>query len=242
MGPLVFPKDRVVSCFGAETSPDASRKRLWSGLNLLVIGPPGCGKVSLISVLSRAFDPSLQQTLFDLETERETQDLTLDHFAAQFRRYRTRSAKSRAEGLIFRHLHRLSADQLGRLLRICTEDAGWSDDSVVTPPPTLYATCYENQSWDRGLREEIEKVFPCQVHLTGLSAMKKDVGRFVLDVVSELNDRHGKRITEVESGVLDAVQRRAAWRTSLHELRSVIERAYFREDSERLSIRSIEAV
>jgi hypothetical protein len=222
MGPLVFPKDRVVNSIGPDDQQDGCRKRLWSGLNLLVVGPPGSGKMSLISVLGRALEPGIRLTLFDLEAEPEVQTLTLDHFAAQFRPQRTRAQRS--DGLILRHLHRLS-----------------DRDAIESAPPVLYATCHEQTNWDKDLRADLETVFPCQVHLAGMSALRKDLSRFVLDVLAELNQRHGKRITEVESTVLDALHRRMDWRSGLHELRNMVERAYFREDTERLSARSIEA-
>jgi hypothetical protein len=240
MGPLVFPKDRVANSVGPDDQQKTFQKRLWSGLNLLVVGPPGCGKLSLISVLSRALDPGVPLTLFDLEAEPEVQTQTLDHFATQFQRFR--AGAKRCEGLILRHLHRLSPSKFRRFLEICSDEKGWNAESTECAPPTLYATCHENADWDERLRAEFETVFPCQIHLAGIPALRKDVSRFVLDVLSELNQRHGKRITEVESGVFDAVQRHAAWRSSLHELRNVVERAYFREDSERLSARSIEAI
>ena len=239
MGPLVFPKDRVVKSFGTCDRQETSQKRLWSGLNLLVVGPPGCGKLSLVSVLGRALDPGIQLTLFDLEAEPEAQALTLDRFASQFRRQRT--GAERSEGLILRHLHRLSLAEIRRLLEICSDENSWDSESIVSAPPTLYATCHENTNWDERLRADFETVFPCQVHLSGMPTLRKDISRFVLDVLSELNQRHGKRITEVESGVLEAVQRRAAaWGSSLHELRNIVERAYFREDTGRLSASSIE--
>lgn len=241
MGPLVYPKDRVIKSLNASAPQDHSKKRLWSGLNLLVVGPHGCGKMSLISALSRALNPSVHLTLFDFEAEQDTQDETLKHFASQSRRRREAGAESSAEGLIFRHLHRLSPDRLQLFLRICRLDNEGDNGSLDIPPPTLYATCFEAPGWDEASRRDFANLFPCQVHLAGMPVMRKDVGRFVLDVVSELNDRHGPRITEVESAVLDLVQRRAAWSTSLHELRSVLERAYFREDSGRLSLRSIDA-
>ena len=239
MGPLVFPKDRVVNSIGPDDQQDGFRKRLWSGLNLLVVGPPGCGKMSLISVLGRALEPGIQLTLFDLEAEPEVQTLTLDHFAAQFRPRHTHAQRS--DGLILRHLHRLSPSRLNRFLEICSDERGWDHDAIESAPPILYATCHEQTNWDQGLRADLETVFPCQVHLAGMSALRKDLSRFVLDVLAELNQRHGKRITEVESTVLDAMQRRVDWRSGLHEVRNMVERAYFREDTERLSARSIEA-
>jgi hypothetical protein len=195
--------------------------------------------LSLISVFGRALDPEIQMTLFDFEAEPEIQELTLDHFAGQFGR--RRSNGERSEGLILRHLHRLSASQLRRLLEICSDEKAWDCDSGDQALPTLYGTCHEGTSWDQRLRDDFETVFHCQIHLTGLPTLRKDVSRFVLDVLSELNQRHGNRITEVESGVLDAVLRHADWRSSLHELRSIVERAYFRENTKRLSANSIEA-
>jgi energy-coupling factor transporter ATP-binding protein EcfA2 len=238
MGPLVFSKDRVVNSIGADDQQERFRKRLWSGLNLLVIGPPGCGKLSFVSVLGRALHPGIQLTLFDLEAEPEIQTLTVEHFAAQFRRSRERGKRS--EGLILRHLHRLSPSMLRRFLGVCSDEGEWDGDSQEFSLPALYATCHESTNWDKRLRSDFERVFPCQIHLGGPPTLRKDVRRFVLDVLGELNERHGTRITEVESGVLDAVQRQAGWRSSLHELRNIVERAYFREDTKRLSARSIE--
>lgn len=237
MGPLVFPRDRAVSTTKSDDQQERFRTRLWSGLNLLVVGPPGCGKLSFISVLGRGLRPGGRLTLFDLEAEPEIQALTLDHFAGEF--HRTRSRHERPEGLILRHLHRLPRAMLKRFFEICTDENGWNWDSTKSMPPTLYATCHQDAKWDPRMRADFERVFPCQIHLGGLPTLKKDVRRFVLDVLAELNERHGTRITEVEAGVLEAVREHADWRSSLHELRNIVERAYFREDTKRLSTRSI---
>lgn len=238
MGPLVFSKDREVNSVGPNDQQVRFRKQLWSGLNLLVVGPPGCGKLSYVSVLGRALHPGIQLTLFDLEAEPDIQALTLDHFAAQFRR--VRPPDERSEGLILRHLHRLSPSMLKRFFAVCSDEEAGEWDSTESAPPTLYATCHESTNWDTRFRPAFERVFPCQVHFGGPPTLRKDVRRFVLDVLAELNERHGTRITEVETGVLDTVQRQAAWRSSLHELRNIVERAYFREGTKRLSARSLE--
>jgi len=236
MGPLVFSKDRVVNSIGLGDQQIKYRKRLWSGLNLLVVGPPGCGKLSLLSVVARGLHPSGKMTVFDLEAEREIQQLTLDHFATEFHRARK---PRESESLVLRHLHRLSPAMLRKFLTICTDEEGWRWDSTESLPPTLYATCYESAKWNSRMRVGFQRVFPCQMHLGGVPSQKKDVRRFVLDVLAELNERHGKRITEVESDVLEAVQHHADWRSNLHVLRNIVERAYFREDSGRLSVRSL---
>lgn len=237
MGPLVFTKDRVADSVGPSDRRVRFRKQLWSGLNLLVVGPPGCGKLSYISVLGRALHPGIQLTLFDLEAEAEIQALTLDHFATRFRRILP--PPERSEALILRHLHRLSPSMVKRFFEICSEmEEEWG--STDSAPPTLYATCHESTQWDKSLRSDFDRVFPCQVHFGGVPTLRKDVRRFVLDVLVELNERHGTRITEVESGVLDAVRWQASRQASLHELRNIVERAYFREGTKRLSTRSIE--
>jgi len=227
----------MVNSIGPDDQQQNLRHRLWSGLNLLIVGPPGCGKLSFISVIGRGLRPDRRLTLFDLEAEPEIRRLTLDHFAAEFRR--TRDRHERYDGLILRHLHRLSPAMLRRFFEVCTEEKDWGWDVVASMPPTIYATCHESSHWDRRMRADFQRVFPCQIHLGGLPTLKKDVRRFVLDVLAELNERHGTRITEVESGVLEAVQEQGGWRSSLHEMRNIVERAYFREDTKRLSARSI---
>jgi hypothetical protein len=210
-------------------------------VRLLVIGPPGSGKLSLISVLSKALDPGIRLIVFDLEAEPEVQDLTLESLASHLGGRPNSKSVSRPEALILRHLHRLRTDQLRRLLAVCRGQVGGTDESVEVSLPIIHATCYEKPDWPQSVRGELESLFPCQVHLAGVPALKKDINSFVLDVVTDLNRRYGKRITEVESSVFDVVQRRAEWRTSLHELRSVLERAYFQEDTTCLSRRSMEA-
>lgn len=237
MGPLVFSKDRVVNSTGSDDQQCKFRTRLWSGLNLLVVGPPGCGKLSFLSVMGRGLRPGGGLTLFDLEAEPEIQKLTLDYFEAEFRRPRKQGECG--EGLILRHLHRLPRAMLKRFFEICTDENSWNWESIEAMPPTLYATCHQDANWDPRMRTDFERVFPCQIHLSGVPTLKKDVRRFVLDVLAELNERNGTRVTEVESGVLEAVQKHADWRSSLHELRNIVERAYYCEDTKRLSTRSI---
>jgi energy-coupling factor transporter ATP-binding protein EcfA2 len=229
----------MVRSFIPADQQDSARKSLWSGLNLLVVGPPGCGKLSMISVLGKALNPAIQLTVYDLETEPETQTQTLAHFAEHYCSRRGQGVAQ--EGLILRHLHRLSQERVRRFLEICADVNNRTSDGPEDVPPKLYATSHEETGWSDDLRADFSAVFPCQIHLAGAPSMKRDVSRFVLDVLADLNRRYGKRITEVESGVFDAVQRQAGWWSSLHELRSIVERAYFREDTQRLSIRSIEA-
>jgi energy-coupling factor transporter ATP-binding protein EcfA2 len=241
MGPLVFAQDRKVSTLGWRSRRPEPGKRLWMGLRLLVVGPPGAGKMSLISVLSKALDPRISLIVFDLEAETEVQDVTLDKLEEYVLGTSGGHEIKRAEALVLRHLHRLSTERIQRVITVGRKHIDLLRETGQRARITLHATCFESPPWPVSVRDDLELLFPCQIHLSGIAAAKTDVSDFVMDVVGELNQRYGTRITAVESSVFDLLRRRVSWHASLHELRNVLERAYFQESTSCLSRRTMEA-
>ena len=220
------------------TRPESanSGRNPWIGANFLVVGPAGSGKLSLVRAISSALDPRTRLTLLDFETESSSQRALLDHLAQHVCENGTPGARQPGEAIVLRHIHRLSEKLLIELVAICREFSRGTDRSYVA----FYATSHSLPEHAKLIRSELRSFFNCIIQWSGFPRTEARIRQFVADVISDLNRRHGQHILGVDPPVVDFV-RRISQRANLYELRNVIERAYFREESPNLSVGAITA-
>ncbi len=206
-----------------------SERGPWAGANLLVVGPAGSGKLSLVRAALQALDPRIRLSLLDFETEPRFQRVLLD----QLRAARTAGP---ADALILRHIHRLPPRRMTELINLCRTIALTNGH----PPILFHATSHRYSEYSQTLKNELSSFFNCLIQLSGFPRTESRIRQFVADVLADLNHRYGQHILGVDPPVVNLVQQ-IAERANLYELRNVIERAYFREESSRLSMESITA-
>jgi len=197
--------------------------------NCLVLGPAGCGKLSLVrSIFSAASDRS-QLFLFDLEIEPATQLALVEQLVA-----RSLSDGCRqSEIWILRKLDSLTDAVLGRLLIALQRQLNHVAINENACRRILYATARTYPS-GAPVNRIVDSLFPLQIHLPGLPSTPGELRPFVYDLLGELSIKHGKSMNRIDSQALDLLATRP-WTANLLELRSVLERAFLMEDSDSLT-------
>jgi hypothetical protein len=150
-------------------------------------------------------------------------------------RSRPEIGKPREEVLIFRHIHRLAEFRLRALLSLFEAEPPFGASEEPEGRLHLRATCHETPGRHGGMTSMIRGLFPCEVRLPGMPQAREDLTLFLMDLLRELNHSHGRRVTEIESAVLDEVCRLAP-SSSLYELRALVEKSYIETPGKRLSI------
>lgn len=208
----------------------------WAGANFLVVGPAGSGKLSLVRAISLVSDHRTRLVLLDFETEPESQHALLDQLGALLNRDQGAAGEQQGDTIVFRHIHRLPQRVLARLIEMCR---GFSQP-LGRAPVVFHATSHQFADYPKALRKELRSLFNCLVQWSGFPRTETRIRQFVADVITDLNRRHGQHILGVDPPVVDFVQR-ISQRANLYQLRNVIERAYFREESSCLSVEAVTA-
>ncbi|MBI5868238.1 MAG: ATP-binding protein [candidate division Zixibacteria bacterium] len=208
----------------------------WAGANLLVVGPAGSGKLSLVRAVLQALDHRIRLSLLDFETEPRIQRVLLDQLRAARPAEPPGAISSGVDALILRHIHRLPPRRMTELINVCRTIALTNGH----PPILFHATSHRYSEYSQTLKNELSSFFNCLIQLSGFPRTENRIRQFVADVLADLNHRYGQHILGVDPPVVNLVQQ-IAERANLYELRNVIERAYFREESSRLSMESITA-
>lgn len=216
--------------------PDLSEARVpasadwgyWAGINVLVYGPPGSGKLSFVRGLSRVARPMADVHVYDFQTElSEQRELVLRLLSA------LEPARPDPAHLI-RHLHRIQGTLLWNLVNELAEAIGRRQAAEPsTPSLCVHATSYGGVQWPKAVRERLDVIFPCWVQLTEGSVCQRDLSGFVRQVVRDLNRQYGRTVTEVDAEILAACRQVAGH--SLHQMRNLIERVYITSCGSRLS-------
>lgn len=184
----------------------------------------------------QALDPRIRLSLLDFETEPRSQRELLDQLRARRQEERREDTAAPIEGMILRHIHRLAPRRMAELFTVC-RSLRVSDGH---PPIVFHATSHLYSEYSRQFKSELNSFFHCLIQWSGFPRTESHIRQFVADVLADLNRRYGQHILGVDPPVVDLVQR-IAERANLYELRNIIERAYFRERSSRLSASSIAA-
>jgi hypothetical protein len=208
----------------------------WAGANFLVVGPAGSGKLSLVRAISLASDPRTRLVLLDFETEPESQHALLDQLGTLLSRDQEATGEQPGNTIVFRHIHRLSQRALARLIEMCRSFS----QPPGRAPVVFHATSHQFADYPKALRRKLRSLFNCLVQWSGFPSTETRIRQFVTDVIADLNRRHGPHILGVDPPVVDLVQR-ISQRANLYQLRNVIERAYFREESSCLSVAAVTA-
>jgi energy-coupling factor transporter ATP-binding protein EcfA2 len=236
MGPLDLPGSVLSSQCPTWPISANSGRGPWSGANFLVVGPAGSGKLSLVRALSLASDPRTRLVLLDFETEHQSQHALLDQLTTHLAENREKSEERSSEAIVFRHIHRLSQEALAELVRTCRGFSQVGDRA----PVVFHATSHCFSDYPRPLKNELRSLFNCLIQWSGFPRTETRIRQFVSDVIADLNRRYGQHILGVDPPVVNFVQR-FSQRANLYELRNVIERAYFREESSCLSVEAVVA-
>lgn len=215
---------------------DVPRRTLWAHVNMLMIGPPGTGKSSLAAALSRALDPDARIILCDWETDATDQERTLDRLVSHLegRRGHVRRALAANQIIILRHIHRLPNSLLSALIGHCRSVQIADAESGGRSTLVFRATCHRKPAGSLRLETALSEFFPCEIHLPTTPGGRADLTRLAVDLVHEFNDLYGRGIKEIASSLIDAISHRSG-EMSLHEIRSLIERAYLSSEEPRLT-------
>ena len=214
---------------------------VWSNLNLLVVGPPGSGKMSFLMALTHGLDPTADVVHFDFEVEFQLQERAIATLSDLVIEDDVTKRPVMPSALIFRYLHRLPVALMQQFLAVVSRNLqGENEGGPRGRMPTLRATSHFLPKVPNSLMEELRVLFPCQVHLSRIPRRRADIKQVVLRMIDELNDQYGRGIVRIAPAALDVIQEYAA-AVDFHELRNVVERSYFREDSLSLSVESIDA-
>lgn len=197
------------------------------GRNCLITGPAGSGKLSLVRAFTAALYPRARQFLFDWEVEPAVQHDQLDQL-------RIWSLNPRCpEVWILRRLDRASPACLRSALGICRDACGFGDH----PGPVIFATALDAEALQ--VQPDSDALFPWRVSLTGLPRDRRALERVTLDILAELDRQYGRRISTLDSGVVDLLLQHR-WVAHFRELVNIVERAYFREPTASLTLRAFE--
>ena len=197
------------------------------GRNCLITGPAGSGKLSLVRAFTAALYPRARQFLLDWEVEPSVQQDQLDQL-------RIRGSNPRRQEIwILRRLDRASPACLSSALSVCRDACTASD----RPGQVIFATALDTDVIQ--VQVNASALFPWRVSLAGLPRDRRALERVTLEILAELDQQYGRRISTLDSAVVDLLLRHR-WVAHFRELVNIVERAYFREPTASLTVRTFE--
>jgi len=195
--------------------------------NCLVIGPAGCGKLSLVRGLAALTSSRARKFLFDWEVELDAQRKLLGDLGA-----RLKSGVKDSEVWVHRKIHLVTGHEHDALM-----SALRTQHSSDTAQVLSYATC-EPDILAPNQMAALECIFPVRISLGEGGFVHGAFDAILSRALISLEQKYGRRVTTIEPEAIHVLEDMAL-STHLSVMLSALERAFVLGEGTHLHLQSL---